>query len=355
MVYAYARKYTRVFSAKIFSYDTVRKRIRCRRLIQSQASWFVVSGSNFIIDAHNVGGINGNGQVRWNYFTSHTRQDGDGRPLSLTLLQSTHAQIRNFYIQSPPFWCNTVAMSKDVVYDGMVYNATNGNEEFFGQNIVPNTDGMNTYRSDNVKLLNWDVTCGDDCLAVKGNTTNLHAKNYTCRGGNGVAFGSLGQYVGLNDIVENVTLEDFTLLRINASIQPNMNNGVYFKSWTGTVNGEPPSGGGGGGGHVSNVTMKNFSLDQVDLPTHLYQTNGGHSGDTPSFLQFGDLHYADWAGTSTSNRRVDIECSANAPCPDITFQDFSISTPNDQSPQFICDNVESISGLPGVFLWFLLV
>ena len=28
--------------------------------------------------------------------------------------------------------------------------------------------GIDTYRSDNVKLLNWDVTCGDDCLAFKG-------------------------------------------------------------------------------------------------------------------------------------------------------------------------------------------
>ncbi|EJC98570.1 uncharacterized protein FOMMEDRAFT_161386 [Fomitiporia mediterranea MF3/22] len=32
MVYAYARKYTPVFSAKNLSYDTVRKRIRCRRI-----------------------------------------------------------------------------------------------------------------------------------------------------------------------------------------------------------------------------------------------------------------------------------------------------------------------------------
>ena len=28
--------------------------------------------------------------------------------------------------------------------------------------------GIDTYRSDNIKLLNWDVTCGDDCLAFKG-------------------------------------------------------------------------------------------------------------------------------------------------------------------------------------------
>lgn len=34
--------------------------------------------------------------------------------------------------------------------------------------LVPNTDGIDTYRSDNISLLNWDITCGDDCLAIKG-------------------------------------------------------------------------------------------------------------------------------------------------------------------------------------------
>jgi hypothetical protein len=35
--------------------------------IQNQASCFVVSGRDFIIDAFNTGGIQGNGQVRWHF------------------------------------------------------------------------------------------------------------------------------------------------------------------------------------------------------------------------------------------------------------------------------------------------
>lgn len=122
--------------------------------IQSQASWFVVTGRDFTIDAHNEGGIIGNGQVKrfyvivpsscspnqripypqpwWEYFQSHTRADGDGRPLSLTLSHVQRATVRNFHIDSPPFWCNTVADSVDVVYDGMKCNATNGNVSFAG-------------------------------------------------------------------------------------------------------------------------------------------------------------------------------------------------------------------------------
>ncbi|KAG6901695.1 hypothetical protein C0995_009025 [Termitomyces sp. Mi166 len=256
--------------------------------IQSQASWFVVTGSDFMIDAHNTGGIQGNGQPWWTFFQSHTREDGDGRPISLTLWRAARGVIKNFRIESPPFWSNAVADSSNVTYDGMFVNATNTDQEFVGKNAVPNTDGIDTYRSDNVTMLNWDITCGDDCLAIKGNSTNIIARNITCRGGNGIAFGSLGQYVNL-------------ITRIDPNVQPNMANGVYFKTWTGTVDGVPPTGGGGGTGRVNNVRAKGVRLDRVDVPVHLFQTNSGHSGDMPSTLEFSNLTFAEWSGTATTN------------------------------------------------------
>ena len=95
------------------------------------------------------------------------------------------------------------------------------------------------------------------------------------------------------------------LVRLDPQVQPNLGSGVYFKTWTGTVNGVPPTGGGGGGGaltlvirdsfesqvdpwspgarsgiwagFVSNVVTRNVSLDRVSRPIHVYQTNGGHS------------------------------------------------------------------------------
>ncbi|PPQ77955.1 hypothetical protein CVT25_015430 [Psilocybe cyanescens] len=230
--------------------------------IQSQASWFVVTGSDFEIDAHNTGGIQGNGQPWWSFFATRTREDGDGRPISLTVFKATRATIKNFRIESPPFWSSAIVQSTDVVVDGMFINATNQDPAFFGQNIVPNTDGTDTYRSDRVSLLNWDVTCGDDCLALKGNSTNIVARNITCRGGTGVAIGSLGQYIGL-------------MIRLDPKIQPIMVNGVYFKSWDGSVNGAPPTGGGGAGGLVNNLTVRNMHIDGVDMPVHILQNNLG--------------------------------------------------------------------------------
>ncbi|EIM87376.1 pectin lyase-like protein [Stereum hirsutum FP-91666 SS1] len=314
--------------------------------IQSQASWFVITGENFTVDAHNTGGINGNGQPWWSFFANRTRDDGDGRPVALTLSNVTHGRISNFQIQAQPFWCNAVADSVDVVYDGMLCNATNSDPAGFGTNIVPNTDGIDTYRSDRVTMVNWDITCGDDCLAIKGNSTNLIAQNITCHGGNGIAFGSLGQYVGLNDLVINVTMNDVKTLRINSTIQPNMQSGAYFKSWTGTVNGVPPVNGGGGGGLVQNVTLSNFFLDQVDVPTLISQNNSGHAGDAPSTLEFSNITWSNWTGTSTGATLVELTCSSAAPCPNMFFENFNVTVPSDATPAFTCSNVINEEGLP---------
>ncbi|KAF4607876.1 hypothetical protein EYR40_000212 [Pleurotus pulmonarius] len=144
------------------------------------------------------------------------------------------------------------------------------------------------------------------------------------------------------------------MIRIDPNLQPNMGNGVYFKSWTGTINGSPPTGGGGGTGAsyevieasvevtsyqgvVDNITITNVVLDRVNAPLHLYQTNGGHSGDAPSQLKFGGLRFSNWSGTALTNKS----------CQDVVFEDFSVAGPPAQPPRFICQNVRDLSGLSG--------
>jgi hypothetical protein len=38
-------------------------------------------------------------QPWWDYYTTVTREDGDGRPISLTVYEATNAIIRNFRIE----------------------------------------------------------------------------------------------------------------------------------------------------------------------------------------------------------------------------------------------------------------
>lgn len=48
---------------------------------------------------------------------------------------------------------------------------------------------------DNVWLENFVYQGGDDCVAIKPRSYNVNIRNATCHGGNGMAIGSLGQYL----------------------------------------------------------------------------------------------------------------------------------------------------------------
>ncbi|KAF9451095.1 glycoside hydrolase family 28 protein [Macrolepiota fuliginosa MF-IS2] len=311
--------------------------------IQSQSSWFVVTGKDFIIDAHNTGGIDGNGQPWWNFFTTVPRRDGNGRPISFTLWRVTRGVIRHFTILSPPFWANTVAESTDVVYNGMLVNATNTDPAFAGQNIVWNTDGIDTYRSDKITMLNWDVTCGDDCIAIKGNSSNIIARNFVCRGGEGIAFGSVGQYANMTDFVSNVLVENVKVLRLSPEQQPNMEHGIYFKTWDGAVNGMPPTGGGGGPGLVKGAVFRNVQIDSVETAVQIVQNFGG-GGAVPSKVKLEDMRFENIYGTTNTSTIVKLECGTTLGCSNLSFVNFDVNGP-DGNDTIVCDNTWDVVGL----------
>lgn len=62
----------------------------------------------------------------------------------------------------------------------------------------------------NVMLSNFVYQGGDDCVAIKPRSYNVDIRNVTCVGGNGIAIGSLGQYLEDNSVsnilVDNVTV-----------------------------------------------------------------------------------------------------------------------------------------------------
>jgi len=109
---------------------------------------------------------------------------------------------------------------------------------------------------------------GDDCLALKPNSSMITARNVTCYGGTGIAFGSIGQYKDHPDYLEDIHMEDINLYK---SSQHLGKNGLYFKSWMGLELGTPPNGGGGGKGWAKNITVKNVHMEETIRPIY-FQT-----------------------------------------------------------------------------------
>lgn len=80
---------------------------------------------------------------------------------------------------------------------------------------------------------------------------------------------TLSQYPDRVDYVENVTVTDITILPAD-TINGNAYGAAYFKAWVGvSLGGPPPNGGGGGTGLVNNITLENFTFQNVSLPLYL--------------------------------------------------------------------------------------
>ena len=188
-----------------------------------------------------------------------------------------------------------------------------------------NTDGADTWNSRDILLENWTVTSGDDCIAAKGNTTNLHVRNVTCYQTNGMTIGSVGQYLHQPDYVENVLFEDVTLV--------NSTDGAYIKTWQGQQQGATSNGdaGGGGSGYVRNVTFRNFQLTNVALPIQItqciYSESAAKSCDT-SKMQISDITWQNFTGTSRYNVAASLHCAKSHPCPAIFFKGVNITSVN---------------------------
>lgn len=66
---------------------------------------------------------------------------------------------------------------------------------------------LDTMDAQNIRLTNFVYQGGDDCIAIKPRSYNVFVQNATCHGGNGMAIGSLGQYLE-DSSVENVIMND---------------------------------------------------------------------------------------------------------------------------------------------------
>lgn len=140
----------------------------------------------------------------------------------------------------------------------------------FGTNWVQNTDGFDTMDAFNIKLTNFvyqgqvhtqrikmdsfadvrDWNRGDDAIAIKPRSYNIFIQNVsprhadqpishvdadqndqiTVHGGNGVAIGSLGQYLE-DSSVQNVIVKDAQILTYN----DDMESSAYIKTWVGEL------------------------------------------------------------------------------------------------------------------------
>jgi hypothetical protein len=201
----------------------------------------------------------------------------------------------------------------------------------------------------NLTLTNFVYQGGDDCIALKPRTYDVRIKNVTCHGGNGIAVGSLGQYLE-DSSVENVIIddvkvryqvsrctrdaladaEDEKIIRYNED----MHNCAYIKTWIGELApqnnyesaGQPR---GGGWGSVKNITFSNFFIDGADGGPSITQDNGNNGSFAgTSKMDISGISFINFTGqlSKSASVKASVSCSKVHPCGGISFVNVSLTS-----------------------------
>lgn len=194
-----------------------------------------------------------------------------------------------------------------------------------------------------------------DCVSFKPNSTNVLVQNMWCNGSHGISVGSLGQYVGAYDIVENIyvfntSLHNATVSRARGQNNPCTNNikdGARIKVWPNSptaLSGDLQ--GGGGDGRVNNITYDQMIIDAVDYAIEVDQCYGQKNLtlclEYPSPLTITNIVFKNFKGTTTSKYSPQIgtfACSSSAVCKNIVASDINVVSPIGTN-QTYCLNVD---------------
>ncbi|EXJ58925.1 hypothetical protein A1O7_06355 [Cladophialophora yegresii CBS 114405] len=296
---------------------------------QNHHAGFILTGDGIRIDGFGTGGIHGNGDLWYTAEAGHTLP---GRPMPFVLWNVSDVTVSRFSIQQPQLWAFNIMNGTNIWVDQLYCNAT-ATKAPWGSNWVQNTDGFDTMDVKNVYLSNFVYQGGDDCIAIKPRSYDVSVYNVTCRGGNGIAIGSLGQYLE-DSSVENVVVDNVTVIRYNED----MHNSAYIKTWIGEQAPQDSSyesaglPNGGGWGNVRNILFSNFNIQGADLATAITQSNGNPKNGTfsgTSNMLVSNVAFVNFTGstniTAAKSARVNaISCSERRPCYNIDYQNFTV-------------------------------
>ncbi|KAF8756389.1 Glycosyl hydrolases family 28, partial [Rhizoctonia solani] len=246
-----------------------------------------------------------------------------GKPHSLTIWKTKDSVFEGLRFVQSQMWTMTIAHSEDVLLENIFVSSHSSNGY-----PARNTDGADTLASNRITFRVGRLTTGTTVL------------NMILRRGLGIAMGSIGQYNGVYEYIENVLARNITCIGTRYA--------GYIKTWTGIQQSYPPNGGGGGTGVVRNITWKDFHLiDVYQQPVQLTQCtsfSGATGGCDTSTLQISDVTWGPMTGNITYNILARLQCSGAAPCQNVRFDGMNGIKVNGTGARIKCSNVATPVG-----------
>jgi galacturan 1,4-alpha-galacturonidase len=298
---------------------------------QNATTFFQLGGDD--VNVYGGGMLDGNGQV---WYDLYAKDIYILRPILFGVTGIKHGSISDLVLRYSPQYYNWVANSSSVTFDNINIAGTSQSKS-----PAKNTDGWDTYRSSNIVIQNSVINNGDDCVSFKPNSTEIIVQNLHCNGSHGISVGSLGQYKGETDIVENVFVANITM--------ENASDGARIKVWPGApaaLSGDLQ--GGGGAGRVNNITYDGMYIKNVDYAIEITQCYGQKNltlcNQFPSNLTISNVKMTDFKGTTSKARSPYsgyVVCSSPNVCKNILVDDIDVVSPAGTTNSFQCGNVDA--------------
>ncbi|TDZ25731.1 Alpha-L-rhamnosidase rgxB [Colletotrichum orbiculare MAFF 240422] len=305
---------------------------------QNQTAAWVLGGKNLEVNGFGHGTFDGNGQTWYDLVKGESNYPR--RPHALLLDGVVDSVFQGLRFVQAQMWTVTIINSKRVLLQDIYVNNTSAN-----RNPARNTDGANTLYSDGIHFRRWDVANGDDCIAAKANSTNILIQDVVFRGGQGVAVGSIGQYAGRFEVVENVTVRNVVAYGSRYVGR--------VKTWTGEQLGYPPNGGGAGLGYARNLSWDNVTVyNGEQAPIYVMQCityNGQQGNCSTSLFDVSDISFANFRGTVEGGRVAYLQCSrSHGGCDGVRIENVDLTNVSVDPPTpatgYRCSNVNDPQG-----------
>ncbi|KAF4589535.1 glycoside hydrolase family 28 [Ophiocordyceps camponoti-floridani] len=305
---------------------------------QNQSTVWYFGGEDVVWDGRGEGTMDGNGQV-W-YDWAQGRGNLPQRPMNINIKEMKRGRLRGLRFVQSQMWTMAITHSHDVELDDIYVNSTSRSQ----WNTL-NTDGCDTINSDRITFRRWHVSNGDDAIALKGNSTNIFIQDSDFYHGQGIAVGSMGQYLNRSDVISGLRVRNVRLFD-TAHV-------LYVKTWSGTSRGFPPNGGGGGYGNATDIDVQGVRFSGMrQQPFFAWQCENysGHAGEdcNSSTVKIRDMHFGDVEGTVV-NAVTDVgslQCSQAAQgCRGISASGINVKTQDGrQLSSWHCENVRDPVG-----------
>ncbi|KAF5964144.1 exopolygalacturonase [Fusarium bulbicola] len=303
---------------------------------QNMSSFWKIGGKDINIYGDLTKGaslLDGHGQAYWEEMAVNKTLL---RPILLTIEDAHGLTMSNLRMRNPPNWFNIIINSTDVLISDLDLEAKSLN----GVKIA-NSDGWDTYRSDRIVIQDSVINNTDDCVSFKPNSTNVVVQNLVCNGSHGISVGSLGQYKGETDIVENLYIYNISM--------SNASDGARIKVWPGVETAfQDLLNGGGGLGRVRNVTYDTFYHENNDNAITITQCYGQKNqtlcNEFPANLTIEDVTMKNFWGTVSTKydpRAGTLVCSAPDRCSNIVAEDIRVQVPSKKPPVYDCQNIDT--------------